>query len=108
MPLVTFVSTDGERHSVEAEVGYSVAEAAVRNNVPGITMECGGGCACAGCHVIVKPEYSELFPAAEEMEADMLEFTDDTQATSRLSCQLIVELATDGLEVSTLHTNGTE
>ncbi len=107
MPSITFVSSSGAEHEVDAELGYSVAEAAVRNEVPGVSMECGGGCACATCHVLVEHSFFDQLPAAEEMEVDMLEFSDDSQPNSRLSCQLIVDQSFEGLKVTIAEAFGT-
>ena len=53
MVKITFVDHAGQSRTVEAEVGSTVMEAAIRNDVPGIEAECGGACACATCHVYV-------------------------------------------------------
>ena len=56
MPKITFIEHSGAEHVVDADVGLSVMEAAVRNSVPGIDADCGGACACATCHVYVDAE----------------------------------------------------
>ena len=53
MPNITYISPEGSRYEVEAEVGTTVMENAVKNLVPGIEAECGGACSCATCHVYV-------------------------------------------------------
>jgi 2Fe-2S ferredoxin len=65
--------------------------------VPGIEAECGGACACATCHVYVDSEWTEKVGKANEMEADMLDFAFDVRDESRLSCQIKVTDALDGL-----------
>ena len=60
MPKITFVDSLGESRTVEAEIGSTVMEAAIRNAIPEITAECGGGCACATCHVYVDEAWLEL------------------------------------------------
>jgi len=102
MPAITFISQDGKRQIVEAELEYSVAEAAVNNDIAGVTMECGGGGACAGCHVLIDQNYLEHLPPPEEDEADMLQFTEKTKSNSRLACQLTMTVELDGLIVHTL------
>jgi len=99
MPKVTFIEFDGTEHVVEADDGYSVMEAAVRNGVPGIEADCGGACACATCHVYVDPTWVEATGKPVDNEADMLEFAIEPQPTSRLSCQIRVSEALDGLVV---------
>ncbi len=77
----------------------TVMESAVKNMVPGIDADCGGACACATCHVYVEPEWQEATGEREEMEEDMLDFAFDVRENSRLSCQIKVSSALDGLTV---------
>jgi len=101
MPKITYVDHDGTRREVEAKVGESVMEAAVRHQVPGIEADCGGACACATCHVYVDEAWRTLAGSASEMEEDMLDFAYDVRENSRLSCQLTVTEEFDGLIVYT-------
>lgn len=97
MVTITFLAPDGVARSVEAAPGGSVMEAAVRNNVPGIDADCGGACACATCHVIVAPDWWERVGPPDRGEAEMLEFSEHVQSNSRLSCQIRISEALDGL-----------
>jgi 2Fe-2S ferredoxin len=76
-----------------------VMEGAVRNLVPGIDADCGGACACATCHVYVDPAWALKTGSREAMEDSMLDFADEVQDTSRLSCQIKVSDELDGLVV---------
>ena len=76
-------------------------ETALRNSIPGIDAECGGACACATCHVYVADEWSEIVGKPSQMEEDMLDFAFEVRPTSRLSCQIKVVPALDGLKVTT-------
>lgn len=100
MPKITYIEQDGTRHEVEAEVGMTVMEAAVKNAVPGIEAECGGACSCATCHVYVDDTWREQTGQPDEMEEDMLDFAFDVRDSSRLSCQIKVTEELDGLVVS--------
>ena len=53
MPKIKYISHDGAEHEIDADIGSTVMETAVKNMVPGIEAECGGACACATCHVYV-------------------------------------------------------
>lgn len=106
MPKVTFVDPDGTRRAVEAPLGWTVMEAAVKNDVPGIEAECGGACACATCHVYVDEAWMEAVGPAEPMEADMLDFASDLRPNSRLSCQIKLAPELDGLVVTTPERQG--
>ncbi|MBN9019607.1 MAG: (2Fe-2S)-binding protein [Rhizobiales bacterium] len=99
MAKITYIAFDGTEYVVEAKDGSTVMENAVRNAVPGIEAECGGACACATCHVYVDPAWVEATGEPEPMEEDMLDFAHDVQPTSRLSCQIRVSPALDGLVV---------
>lgn len=99
MPTITFIDPDGQSHVLDAEAGQSVMKVAVQNGVPGIEADCGGACACATCHVYVDPAWAGATgtPSAEEQE--MLTYTVDPDATSRLCCQIKIDSALDGLVV---------
>jgi 2Fe-2S ferredoxin len=101
MPKITFIDTEGTTRTVDAEVGATVMETALKNGVPGIEAECGGACACATCHVYVEPAWFEKIGAPTPMEEDMLDFGYDVRENSRLSCQIKVTDEIDGLTVHT-------
>jgi 2Fe-2S ferredoxin len=101
MPKITYIEHDGSARTVDAELGATVMETAIRNNVPGIVAECGGACSCATCHVHVDEAWSEKVGPPSPMEEDMLDFAFDVKPTSRLSCQIKVTDALDGLIVRT-------
>jgi 2Fe-2S ferredoxin len=98
MPKITFISADGRPRVVEAAAGLSAMEAAVQNLVPGIDGDCGGATACGTCHVHVDPEWRERVGGpSSDMEQQMLELSDFRCASSRLSCQITLTAALDGL-----------
>ena len=100
MAKITFVEHNGTEHVLEGEDGMTVMELAVKNSVPGIDADCGGACACATCHVYVREEWADKVGKAVEMEEDMLDFAYEPDAArSRLTCQLKVTDALDGLIV---------
>ena len=101
MPKITFKDSAGVSQTVDGELGSTVMETAIKNGVPGIEAECGGACACATCHVYVDEAWMEKAGAASAMEQDMLDFAYDVRPTSRLSCQIKVTAALDGLVVTT-------
>jgi 2Fe-2S ferredoxin len=99
MVKITYIDAEGTARTVEAEEGSTVMENAVRNGIPGIEAECGGACACATCHVYVAEEWVEAVGEPQPMEEDMLDFAFDVREASRLSCQIKVTDALDGLVV---------
>jgi 2Fe-2S ferredoxin len=97
---ITYILTDGTRREVEASKGDSVMETALKHNLRGIDAECGGCISCATCHVYVDAAWIAKLPAPDEDEADMLGFVAaERQPTSRLSCQVVMSEALDGLVV---------
>jgi 2Fe-2S ferredoxin len=99
MPKVTYIEHTGKVHVVEVPTGWSVMEGAVKNLIPGIDADCGGACACATCHVHVDPQWAGKLPSKQDMEETMLDFAQELQPTSRLSCQIKVTPELDGLVV---------
>ena len=99
MAKITFIQPDGSQQTVEAEPGMTVMETAKKHLIPGIEAECGGACACATCHVHVDEAWREKTGGPSEMEEDMLDFAFDVREGSRLSCQIKVSEALDGLVV---------
>ena len=95
-----YVDAEGQQRAVDAVAGESVMTAAVKNGVPGIVGECGGNASCATCHVWVRAEFVPLTGTPGEMETDLLELAvSEQRPTSRLSCQIKVSEALDGLTV---------
>ncbi len=100
MARITYIEHNGTEHVVEVANGLTVMEGARDNNIPGIEADCGGACACSTCHVYVHPDWVAKLPPRDEMEEDMLDFAFQTDAErSRLTCQLKVSDALDGLVV---------
>jgi ferredoxin, 2Fe-2S len=101
MPKITYIDHEGTARTVEGEIGSTVMETAIKNNVPGIEAECGGACACATCHVYVEQDWRSVVGGPSPMEEDMLDFGFDVRPSSRLSCQIKVTPALEGLVVRT-------
>ncbi|MCR8825929.1 2Fe-2S iron-sulfur cluster-binding protein [Pseudosulfitobacter koreensis] len=100
MAKITYIEHGGKEHVVDVSNGMTVMEGARDNNIPGIEADCGGACACSTCHVYVDPAFVEKLPAKDDMEEDMLDFAfEPDPARSRLTCQLKVTDALDGLVV---------
>ena len=100
MPKITYKSKDGVSKTIEVENGLSVMEGAIQNDIPGIDADCGGGMACATCHVYVEEKWLDKLPKSEEAEIDMIDMAYEPKKNSRLSCQLIVSDILEGLVVS--------
>ena len=100
MPKITYITHDNQNYTIDVQNGLTVMEGAVQNDIPGIDADCGGGMACATCHVYVKEDWLDKLPTKEDGEEDMLDMAYEPKQNSRLSCQLIVSDELDGLEVT--------
>ena len=99
MPLITFIEPDGSEKAIEIRAGWSAMEGALRHGVEGVEAECGGSLSCATCHVIVDPAWADRVGPPDEMESELLEGITDRNPCSRLSCQIKVAPALDGLRL---------
>lgn len=89
----------GELHILDALPGWRAMEV-VRDWGVGIKAECGGACACGGCHVYVAPEWVDrLYPPTEE-EVERLDECYGVESNSRLCCQILMDHDLDGLELT--------
>ena len=99
MPKITYIENNGKTYTIDVAKGLSVMDGALPNNIPGIDADCGGGMACATCHVYVKEEWFDKLPKKEDGEEDMLDMAHEPKKNSRLSCQLTVSEELEGLVV---------
>ena len=100
MVTITYIEHDGTEHVIDADEGKSLMQNAVDNMVPGIDADCGGACACATCHIFVPDEWLEATGTRDPMEEAMLQLAEGVQDNSRLSCQIVVSAALDGISVT--------
>jgi 2Fe-2S ferredoxin len=91
MPQITFITADGTHRTVDARNGDSVMQTAIKNGIPGIDADCGGAC---------DESWKDRVNKVGDMEASMLDFAQVVLPNSRLSCQLQVVDALDGLVVA--------
>ena len=100
MSKITYIDNQGNSNTIDVENGLTVMEGAIQNDIPGIDADCGGGMACATCHVYVNEEWQDKLPVKEDGEEDMLDMAFEPKKNSRLSCQIIVSDELDGLTVN--------
>lgn len=100
MPRLVVVNRAGNERTVEATAGISVMENIRDNGFDELLALCGGCCSCATCHVHVDPDFADKLPLMSEDENDLLDSSDHREATSRLSCQVPMSEALDGLRVT--------
>jgi 2Fe-2S ferredoxin len=99
---VTLVQQDGVEVTInDAVVGDSLMETARSHGVVGILGDCGGGCACATCHVYMEPEWADIVGAPDDIEDMTLDMVSHVRKeTSRLSCQIKLSPELDGLRAA--------
>ena len=100
MAKITYNTHDNKTHTIDVQNGLTVMEGAVQNDIPGIDADCGGGMACATCHVYVKEDWFNKIPSKTEGEDDMIDQAYDPKPSSRLSCQITVSDDLDGLIIN--------
>jgi ferredoxin, 2Fe-2S len=97
---VICTDASGQRTTLEVRAGWSVMQSARNGGLAGIEGECGGMLACATCHCYVDAQWIARLPAPSEQELQMLEnVAAERRPGSRLSCQLFVDEALDGLSI---------
>jgi ferredoxin, 2Fe-2S len=99
MPKLQFIEHDGTEHVVEGKVGLSVMQTARDHMVPGIIADCGGSCACGTCHGYIDPAWFDKLEPRSETELVMLDGALHVADNSRLTCQVVVTEALDGMVV---------
>ena len=100
MAKITYHTHDYKTHTIDVQKGLTVMEGAIQNDIPGIDADCGGGMACATCHVYVKEEWFDKINPKSEGEDDMIDQAHQPSKFSRLSCQISVSDEIDGLVVN--------
>tara|TARA_Y100001960_G_C14721359_1_gene852556 strand:+ start:1208 stop:1531 length:324 start_codon:yes stop_codon:yes gene_type:complete len=100
MPKVTYIESNGAKHSIEIRRGWNLMQGATLNGITGIDGECGGACACATCHIYVDETFLARLEPPSADEQEMLEFTTSPREfNSRLGCQIEMEDSIDGIVV---------
>ena len=100
MPTVTVTTRDGRTKEITAQSGRSLMENLRAGGIEEILALCGGCCSCATCHVYVEEDWLGALPPVSDDEDDLLGTSGARQANSRLSCQIPVTDALDGISVT--------
>ena len=98
MIKVTFITAKGARIAAEGAPGSRLLELGQNAGLP-LEGTCEGQMACSTCHVVIAEDWFAQVPEASDDEEDMLDLAAGVTRTSRLSCQITVTDALDGLEV---------
>jgi ferredoxin len=99
MIRVSFTDPRGTVVEAEAEPGDNLLRLGQAKGLP-LEGTCEGQMACSTCHVIVAPEWFDRLPPASEEEEDMLDLAAGACRTSRLACQIDLNVSFDGLAVT--------
>jgi 2Fe-2S ferredoxin len=99
MTKLTFIEHNGKTYEVDATDGLSVMQAALDNDVRGILADCGGACSCATCQGYIDPEWNAKLTPVSDVEEVMLDCAVNRTEESRLTCQITVTPALEGLVI---------
>ena len=99
MVHVTFETADGQSYELDVKADRTLMEVAKAHDIPGIDADCGGAMACGTCHVVIDPIWTTKLPLQSTNELEMLEYVPNPQPNTRLSCQIPLTDALDGLRV---------
>lgn len=100
MPNLVVVTRRGEEKVIEGKHGVSLMETIREGDIAELLALCGGCCSCATCHVFIDAAWTERVGPAGPDEEALLSGSAHKQATSRLSCQVIIDNAMDGMKVT--------
>lgn len=100
MPKINMIDRSGNSKEVEAEAGLTLMEIIRDDGFDELLALCGGCCSCATCHVHVDPSFADMLPEMTEDESDLLDSSEHRNDTSRLSCQIEMTDALDGVTVT--------
>ena len=100
MTSITIINRSGAERTIDATDGLSLMENIRDAGFDELLALCGGCLSCATCHVHVDEEFMSLLPPVSEDENDLLDSSDARQANSRLSCQVSVTPALQGLRAT--------
>ena len=100
MPTISVLTRAGKLHDIYAAQGFSIMEAIRAAGVDELLALCGGCCSCATCHVYVDGSFLKQLPPMRDDENNLLDMSDYRVSNSRLSCQILLSPALDGLHVT--------
>ncbi|MEQ8231062.1 MAG: 2Fe-2S iron-sulfur cluster-binding protein [Gammaproteobacteria bacterium] len=106
MPKVTYIDVNGTRRECDVPTGISVMEGAIQNGVDGILAICGGSCACSTCHAYIDEAWMEIVGQPDDIEDSTLDLALERRPNSRLTCQIEVTDALDGLVLRVAQNDG--
>lgn len=99
MPNVTVINRNSVARVVDMPEGVSLMENLRDHGFDEIMALCGGVCSCATCHVYILRGAPGVATARSEDEADLLSLSSHIRDNSRLSCQIELTSAMEGMVV---------
>ena len=100
MTSITVTDRSGNERSIAATDGLSLMENIRDSGFDELLALCGGCLSCATCHVYIDEEFLDLLTPLSEDENDLLDSSDERRPSSRLSCQIAVGPALEGLRAT--------
>lgn len=99
MVRISFIESDGRRLDIDAEAGTTVMQAALDHGVRGLVAECGGSQVCGTCQCYIDDAWLAATGTPSEDELALISYSEHPRPNSRLSCQVRVSAATEGMVV---------
>lgn len=106
MAKIIYLDVHGERHECQVANGSTLMEGAIQHGIAGILAICGGSCACSTCHAYIDDAWMDKVGLPDDIEDSTLELAFDRRPNSRLTCQIKVTDALDGLVLNVAQNDG--
>lgn len=100
MPQIEVTDRSGRVETLEIQPGSTLMQTISDAGIADLLALCGGVCSCATCHVYVEGPSAELLPPVGDDESALLDSSDYRRGNSRLSCQIRLTPAMDGLRAT--------
>ncbi|MDE1150541.1 MAG: 2Fe-2S iron-sulfur cluster-binding protein [Azospirillaceae bacterium] len=100
MPGLTVIHRDGSMGTVEVPAGTTALDAIRLREPDDFFGLCGGGLSCGTCHVYVDGRHFKDLAPPSPQEDRLLGLSQHRQPTSRLSCQIRLTDALDGIRAT--------
>jgi ferredoxin, 2Fe-2S len=94
---ITVTTAAGNVETLECESGTVLMRVLAERGL--VDAICGGECSCATCQVYVDGDYLTRLPAQSALECELLEGMTNATRSSRLSCQITLGDALDGMPI---------
>ena len=100
MANVIITDRSGSTEEIEIRPGLTLMQTITDAGISDLLALCGGVCSCATCHVYVDEQFAAVIEPLSDDEDSLLEGATHRRENSRLSCQIRMSPALDGMRVT--------